>query len=62
MEFFISIRYHSALNKHTGSVTALKVVLRVINSTKVWVHNEDSLESKMEFKFVQRIGTAVISM
>ena len=40
---------------------SLEIVLWVIYSAQVGVHNEDSLESKMEFKFVQRRGAAVIS-
>jgi len=41
-------------------VTSSKVVLRVVYSAEIRVHHEDSLESKMELEFVDRVGTAVV--
>ena len=41
--------------------SSLEIVLWVVYSAQVRVHNEDSLQSKMEFKFVQRSWAAVIS-
>ena len=42
-------------------MTSSKVVLRVVYSAEIRVHHEDSLESKMELEFVDRVGTAVVS-
>ena len=49
------------LEKSIISEIKSEIVLWVIYSAKIWVHNEDSLDGKMEFEFVHVIWTAVVS-